>query len=83
VSAVNQLRLCASQRQYEESARLYQVLLYLLLGMLNELSIQAVTELVDHFKSYQNIPQIATVKATVNNIRNDLKLDIFEVFESA
>ncbi|RKO86131.1 Vps53-like protein, partial [Blyttiomyces helicus] len=66
VSAVDQLKLMASRKQYAEAAQLLQV----------------INQLLVHFKSYRSVDQIAALLDGVTQLQADLKRAIFSDFES-
>ncbi|CAG8747173.1 18601_t:CDS:2, partial [Acaulospora morrowiae] len=67
VTAVDQLKVMAKMKQYKETSQL----------------LQAVLQLSSYFKSYKSIKQIAELSSSVNSLRNELKNQIFEDFESS
>lgn len=64
-TAYEQLRGLAKTRQYRECAQL----------------LQAVVQLVAHFKSYRSIDQIATLSRNVSDLQRDLLEQVCEDFE--
>ncbi|MCJ1306432.1 Vacuolar protein sorting-associated protein 53 [Agyrium rufum] len=66
-TAYEQLRGSSSSRQYKESSQ----------------SLQAVIQLMAHFKSYRSIEQIATLSKNVSDVQRELLEQICEDFETA
>lgn len=66
-TAYDQLRLLSNTRQYRDCAQL----------------LEAVIQLMAHFKSYRSIDQIATLSKNVADLQRDLLEQICEDFESA
>ncbi|KAI9032128.1 Vps53-like protein [Hyaloraphidium curvatum] len=67
VSAVGQLAVMTSKRQYRETAQL----------------LQAILQLLSHFASYRTIKFVQDVFEQVDNIQSDLKKRILNEFEGA
>ncbi|KAG0239768.1 Vacuolar protein sorting-associated protein 53 [Actinomortierella wolfii] len=67
VTAVDQLRAMAQRKQYRESSQL----------------LEAVLQLIQYFKTYQNVRQIAALTESVATLQADLERDIFKDFENA
>ena len=64
-TAYEQLRGLSSSRQYKECAQL----------------LQAVIQLMSHFKSYRSIDQIATLSRNVNDLQREMLEQVCEDFE--
>ncbi|KAF9167075.1 Vacuolar protein sorting-associated protein 53 [Actinomortierella ambigua] len=67
VTAVDQLRVMAQRKQYRESSQL----------------LEAVLQLIQYFKTYQNVRQIAELTDSVATLQADLERDIVKDFENA
>ncbi|PSS15825.1 Vacuolar protein sorting-associated protein 53 A like [Actinidia chinensis var. chinensis] len=66
VSAVEQLQVMASKRQYKEAAA----------------QLEAVNQLCSHFEGYKDIPKITELREKFKNIRQILKSHVFSDFSS-
>ncbi|XP_037495110.1 vacuolar protein sorting-associated protein 53 A isoform X1 [Jatropha curcas] len=66
VSAVEQLQLMASKRQYKEAAA----------------QLEAVNQLCSHFEAYRDIPKITELREKFKNIKQILKSHVFSDFAS-
>ncbi|XP_065848860.1 vacuolar protein sorting-associated protein 53 A isoform X2 [Euphorbia lathyris] len=66
VSAVEQLQLMASKRQYKEAAA----------------QLEAVNQLCSHFEAYRDIPKITELREKFKNIKQILKSHVFSDFSS-
>lgn len=66
VSAVEQLQLMASKRQYKEAAA----------------QLEAVNQLCRHFEAYRDIPKITELREKFKNIKQILKSHVFSDFAS-
>ncbi|PKA50631.1 hypothetical protein AXF42_Ash017970 [Apostasia shenzhenica] len=66
VSAVEQLQVMASKRQYKEAAA----------------QLEAVNQLCDHFEAYRDVPKIAELREKFKNIKKILKSHVFSDFSS-
>ncbi|KAI4296112.1 hypothetical protein L6164_036097 [Bauhinia variegata] len=66
VSAVEQLQIMASKRQYKEAAA----------------QLEAVNQLCSHFESYRDIPKIIELREKFKNIKQILKSRVFSDFAS-
>ncbi|KAL6980561.1 HIT domain protein [Sarracenia purpurea var. burkii] len=66
VSAVEQLQVMASKRQYKEAAA----------------QLEAVNQLCSHFEAYKDIPKIIELREKFKNIRQILKSHVFSDFSS-
>ncbi|KAJ4882197.1 Vacuolar protein sorting-associated protein 53 A [Raphanus sativus] len=66
VSAVEQLQVMASKRQYKEAAA----------------QLEAVSQLCNHFEAYRDVPKITELRAKLNNIKQILKSHVFSDFSS-
>ncbi|CAH2036373.1 unnamed protein product [Thlaspi arvense] len=66
VSAVEQLQVTASKRQYKEAAA----------------QLEAVNELCNHFEAYSDVPKITELREKLKNIKQILKSHIFADFSS-
>ncbi|KAI8556087.1 hypothetical protein RHMOL_Rhmol05G0224700 [Rhododendron molle] len=66
VSAVEQLQVMASKRQYKEAAA----------------QLEAVNQLCSHFEAYKDIPKITELREKFKNIRQILKSHVFSDFSS-
>ncbi|KAK9275716.1 hypothetical protein L1049_022984 [Liquidambar formosana] len=66
VSAVEQLQVMASKRQYKEAAA----------------QLEAVNQLCSHFEAYRDIPKITELREKFNNIKQILKSHVFSDFSS-
>ncbi|KAG5524527.1 hypothetical protein RHGRI_031253 [Rhododendron griersonianum] len=66
VSAVEQLQVMASKRQYKEAAA----------------QLEAVNQLCSHFEAYKDIPKITELREKFKNIRQILKSHVFPDFSS-
>ncbi|KAJ3069494.1 Vacuolar protein sorting-associated protein 53 [Quaeritorhiza haematococci] len=67
VSAIDQLKVMSSRKQYAETAQLLQV----------------VNQLLTHFKSYRNVKQIAQLLDNAAALQGEMKRQIFLEFEGA
>nr|DAD43522.1 TPA_asm: hypothetical protein HUJ06_001752 [Nelumbo nucifera] len=67
VSAVEQLQVMASKRQYKEAAAQLEV---------------AVNQLCGHFEAYRDIPKITELREKFKNIKQILKSHVFSDFSS-
>ncbi|KAM7509532.1 hypothetical protein LguiA_019985 [Lonicera macranthoides] len=66
VSAVEQLQVMASKRQYKEAAA----------------QLEAVNQLCSHFEAYRDIPKITDLREKFKNIKQILKSHVFSDFSS-
>ncbi|KAJ9174311.1 hypothetical protein P3X46_017348 [Hevea brasiliensis] len=66
VSAVEQLQIMASKRQYKEAAA----------------QLEAVNQLCSHFEAYRDIPKITELREKFKNIKQILKSHVFSDFSS-
>ncbi|XP_037495111.1 vacuolar protein sorting-associated protein 53 A isoform X2 [Jatropha curcas] len=66
LSAVEQLQLMASKRQYKEAAA----------------QLEAVNQLCSHFEAYRDIPKITELREKFKNIKQILKSHVFSDFAS-
>ncbi|KAK8966481.1 hypothetical protein KSP40_PGU008820 [Platanthera guangdongensis] len=66
VSAVEQLQVMASKRQYKEAAA----------------QLEAVNQLCSHFEAYRDVPKIAELREKFKNIKKILKSHVFSDFSS-
>ncbi|RDX83535.1 Vacuolar protein sorting-associated protein 53 A, partial [Mucuna pruriens] len=66
VSAVEQLQVMASKRQYKEAAA----------------QVEAVNQLCSHFEAYRDIPKIIELREKFKNIKQILKSHVFSDFSS-
>uniref|UniRef100_A0A5B7ANB4 Putative vacuolar protein sorting-associated protein 53 A isoform X1 n=1 Tax=Davidia involucrata TaxID=16924 RepID=A0A5B7ANB4_DAVIN len=66
VSAVEQLQVMASKRQYKEAAA----------------QLEAVNQLCSHFEAYRDIPKITELREKFKNIKQILKSRVFSDFSS-
>ncbi|XP_039030080.1 vacuolar protein sorting-associated protein 53 A-like isoform X2 [Hibiscus syriacus] len=66
VSAVEQLQIMASKRQYKEAAA----------------QLEAVNQLCSHFEAYRDIPKITELREKIKNIKQILKSHVFSDFSS-
>ncbi|KAJ1425360.1 Vps53-like, N-terminal [Sesbania bispinosa] len=66
VSAVEQLQVMASKRQYKEAAA----------------QLEAVNQLCNHFEAYRDIPKIIELREKFKNIKQILKSHVFSDFSS-
>ncbi|CAL9218405.1 unnamed protein product [Arabidopsis halleri] len=66
VSAVEQLQVMASKRQYKEAAA----------------QLEAVNQLCNHFEAYRDVPKITELREKLNNIKQILKSHVFSDFSS-
>ncbi|KAH9697159.1 vacuolar protein sorting-associated protein 53 A [Citrus sinensis] len=66
VSAVEQLQVMASKRQYKEAAA----------------QLEAVNQLCSHFEAYRDIPKITELREKFKNIKQILKSHVFSDFSS-
>ncbi|KAG0492608.1 hypothetical protein HPP92_006006 [Vanilla planifolia] len=66
VSAVDQLQMMASKRQYKEAAA----------------QLEAVNQLCSHFEAYRDIPKISELREKFKNIKKILKSHVFSDFSS-
>lgn len=66
VSAVEQLQVMASKRQYKEAAA----------------QLEAVNQLCSHFEAYRDVPKITELREKFKNIKKILKSHIFSDFSS-
>ncbi|ORX65032.1 hypothetical protein K493DRAFT_232156 [Basidiobolus meristosporus CBS 931.73] len=66
VTAVDQLKLFAHERQYKEAGQI----------------LQAVLQLQSHFESYQNVKQVHDITTSIDNIRLNLKEQVTEDFHA-
>ncbi|XP_047337578.1 vacuolar protein sorting-associated protein 53 A [Impatiens glandulifera] len=66
VSAVEQLQVMASKRQYKEAAA----------------QLEAVNQLCSHFEAYRDVPKITELREKVKNIKQVLKSHVFSDFAS-
>lgn len=67
VTAVSQLELMVQRRQYKDSAQL----------------LQAVLQLLQHFKTYKSIPQVAELSKSITALQTDLYERSLKEFKSA
>ncbi|KAI9318920.1 Vps53-like protein [Dichotomocladium elegans] len=65
VTAVDQLEMISRNKQYKESAQL----------------LQAVIQLMHHFKSYKSVPQIAHLSDRITKLQKDLERAVLEEFD--
>ncbi|KAI8343885.1 vacuolar protein sorting-associated protein 53 [Chlamydoabsidia padenii] len=65
VTAVDQLETMSKNKQYKESAQL----------------LQAVIQLMQHFKSYRSVPQISQLSDRINHLQKELGKAVFHEFE--
>ncbi|RUP48667.1 hypothetical protein BC936DRAFT_144204 [Jimgerdemannia flammicorona] len=65
VTAVDQLQSMTERKQYKESAQL----------------LQAVVQLIQYFKTYKSIPQIAQLSNSISKIQVDLNAQVFQEFQ--
>ncbi|XP_065013346.1 vacuolar protein sorting-associated protein 53 A-like isoform X2 [Musa acuminata AAA Group] len=66
VSAVEQLQIMASKRQYKEAAA----------------QLEAVNQLCSHFETYRDVPKISELREKFKNIKKILKSHVFSDFSS-
>lgn len=66
VSAVEQLQVMASKRQYREAAA----------------QLEAVNQLISHFEAYRDVPKINELREKFKNIKTILKSHVFSDFSS-
>lgn len=66
VTAVDQLETMSKNKQYKESAQL----------------LQAVIQLMQHFKSYKSVPQIAQLSDRINLFKKNLETSVLKELES-
>lgn len=66
VSAIEQLQIMASKRQYKEAAA----------------QLEAVNQLCSHFEAYRDIPKITELRENFKNIKQILKSHVFSDFSS-
>ncbi|KAF8005646.1 hypothetical protein BT93_K0050 [Corymbia citriodora subsp. variegata] len=66
VSAIEQLQIMASKRQYKEAAA----------------QLEAVNQLCSHFEAYRDIPKITELREKFKNIKQILKSHVFSDFSS-
>ncbi|KAL6613977.1 hypothetical protein ACP70R_036247 [Stipagrostis hirtigluma subsp. patula] len=66
VSAVEQLQVMASKRQYKEAAA----------------QLEAVNQLCSHFEAYRDVPKITELREKFKNIKKILKSHVFSDFSS-
>lgn len=66
VSAVEQLQVMASKRQYKEAAA----------------QVEAVNQLCSHFEAYRDVPKITELREKFKNIKQILKSHVFSDFSS-
>ncbi|XP_062229042.1 vacuolar protein sorting-associated protein 53 A-like isoform X2 [Phragmites australis] len=66
VSAVEQLQVMASKRQYKEAAA----------------QLEAVNQLCSHFEAYRDVPKITELREKLKNIKKILKSHVFSDFSS-
>ncbi|CAN6827400.1 unnamed protein product [Brassica oleracea var. botrytis] len=66
VSAVEQLQVMASKRQYKEAAA----------------QLEAVSQLCNHFEAYRDVPKITELRQKLYNIKQILKSHVFSDFSS-
>ncbi|KAJ6835965.1 vacuolar protein sorting-associated protein 53 A [Iris pallida] len=66
VSAVEQLQVMASKRQYKEAAA----------------QLEAVNQLCSHFEAYRDVPKITELREKFKNIKKVLKSHVFSDFSS-
>ncbi|KAK4787590.1 hypothetical protein SAY86_011423 [Trapa natans] len=66
VSAIDQLQVMASKRQYKETAA----------------QLEAVNQLCTHFQAYRDIPKITELREKFKNIKQILKSHVFSDFSS-
>ncbi|KAF8411661.1 hypothetical protein HHK36_004219 [Tetracentron sinense] len=66
VSAVDQLQVMASKRQYKEAAA----------------QLEAVNQLCGHFEAYRDVPKITELREKFKNIKQILKSHVFSDFSS-
>ncbi|XP_042448673.1 vacuolar protein sorting-associated protein 53 A-like [Zingiber officinale] len=66
VSAVEQLQIMASKRQYKEAAA----------------QLEAVNQLCNHFEAYRDVPKISELREKFKNIKKILKSHVFSDFSS-
>lgn len=67
VTAVSQLEVMVQKKQYKDSAQL----------------LQAVLQLIQHFKSYKSIPQVAELSKSIAALQTDLNARSLQEFKSA
>ncbi|KAF9581275.1 Vacuolar protein sorting-associated protein 53 [Lunasporangiospora selenospora] len=67
VTAVDQLKIMAQRKQYRESAQL----------------LEAVIQLIQYFRTFQNVRQIADLTESVAKLQYDLERDIMRDFEQS
>ncbi|CAO3653139.1 unnamed protein product [Cunninghamella echinulata] len=65
VTAVDQLEIMSKNKQYKESAQL----------------LQAVIQLMQHFKSYKSVPQIASLSDRINHLQKELESSVLHEIE--
>ncbi|ORX61759.1 hypothetical protein DM01DRAFT_1380582 [Hesseltinella vesiculosa] len=65
VTAVDQLETMTSNKQYKECAQL----------------LQAVTQLMQQFKTYKSVPQIATLSEKIRQLQSQLETSVFQDFK--
>lgn len=65
VTAVDQLKAMAQRKQYRETAQL----------------LEAVLQLIQYFRTFQNVKQIAELTESVAKLQADLERDIVKDFE--
>ncbi|KAL5977099.1 HIT domain protein [Asimina triloba] len=74
VSAVEQLQVMSSKRQYKEAAAQLEVTTTLVL--------HAVNQLCSHFEAYRDVPKITELREKFKNIKQILKSHVFSDFSS-
>lgn len=65
VTAVDQLKIMSSKRQYHEAAQL----------------LEAVNQLAQHFSNYKHIPKIAELTTQVSEIQVNMKKQVYNEFD--
>lgn len=66
VTAVDQLETMSKNKQYKESAQL----------------LQAVIQLMQHFKSYKSVPQIAQLSDRITALKKHLEICVIRELEA-
>jgi hypothetical protein len=66
VTAVDQLKIAAKNRQFREAANL----------------LDAVRQLLTHFETYSSVPRISELRSVVSSIRSDLTAEVHRAFEA-
>lgn len=84
VTAIDQLESMSQSNQYEGSAQLLQVRRFgrPTCTFINEICYtQAVVQLMQHFKSYKCVPQIALLSERITGLQMSLERKILTTFE--